>query len=672
MAAVEFRGRDLVVWFREHPSNGQEWQYRIRYECVNQSVTHFLNHTVFQDTDVDGMRIYRDALTYEENVSAGLTRNPKVYLATQEAGGKWSDEREIESNNPAPPVPPMMPMTGDNFAVFNFVKPEDSDWAGFVVWADTQNPVRKEFVTSKYIGPNTVVQLSLVPDNDYWITYAAYDAFGLDLLNEATIQMHTLPQDSFVLPILNERLEGIAALNVKSSTAFAKLANAYGLQTDRRVQKAVEKLYTDIDNGTLISGKMLELQSRLDDYDAVLNLIQETQAGVDFAQSQQLLLMGARFEDVEGAIVEERLVRVQEKSAYTLRLDQQASKIDDNESQFNDKIETLVDADGALSQRITDQSAVWNSDIDGKITAASQIINLHIADETGALSQRIDTLSAEMGEDGWASALQDERIVRAAGDQTSADAIITLTSRFDNQGGVTLEQKLSTFGSAIDGYGGSYTLRIDNNGIISGFGLVSNPNGNSEFAINADRFLVGHPGNLQQVFEVVGGIVRIKQAQIAHAEITNANIINLSINGDKFENKATYDFSGFFANLNGWHVTNAVNNQIGGSLNPTMVTLTTGNGDNEVLIQLNCTYSRDGGDDDNLDVCVQRSDGVILAQQHQDIQVASGRRTMAATFFDPTPNTNSTYTYTAMQRARGSDGSPYWFNVAFWGVCFKK
>lgn len=678
--AINFTGRDLVTWFREHPSNGQEWQYRLRYECANSEVVHYVNHTDFQSTDADGMRVYRDALSFEENVSAGLTRSPKVYLATQEAGGKWSAEREIDSNNPAPPVPAMIPLKGDNFAVFNFTKPQDNDWAGFVVWADTQYPVRKNAITSKYEGPDTVVNLSLAPDTSYWITYAAYDAFGTDALNENTIQMHTLPKDSFVLPILNEKLEGVAALNVQRSTAFGKLANAYGKQNERRIQKAVEKLYTDIDNGTLVSGKMLELESKLDDFNAVFGLYQETQAGVDFAQSQQLLQMGAKFETfdgdvsriVEAALVEERKVYVDADKALTLRLDQQASRIDDNESQFNDQIETLVDEDKALAKRITDQSAVWNSDISGAITAASQSILQQLADETGALSQRIDTISAEMGEDGWASALEDERVARAAGDKTSADAIITLTSRFDNQGGVTLEQKLSTYGDAITGYGGSYTLRIDNQGVISGFGLVSNPNGNSEFAINADRFLVGHPGNLQQVFEVVGGVVRIKQAQIAHAEITNANITNLTIAGDKFENKATYDFSGYFSNLNGWHVTSSVNNIIGGSLNPSMVTLTTGNGDNEVLIQLNCTYSRDGGDDDNLDLCVQRSDGVILAQQHTDIQVQSGRRTMAATFFDPAPNTNSTYTYTAMQRARGNDGSPYWYNVAFWGVCFKK
>jgi len=525
MAAIEFTGRDLVVWFREHPSNGQEWQYRIRYECLNQSVTHYVNHTEQQSTDTEGMRIYKDALTYEENVAAGLTRSPKVYLSTQIASGKWSDERLVESVNPAPAVPPMNHMKGDTFAALNFLKPDDTDWAGFIVWADTQYPVRKSAVTSKYVGPDTSIQIPLAADTRYWITYAAYDAFGTDLLNEATVQFHTLPQDSFVLPILNEKLEGVAALNVERSTAFAKLANAYGLRTDRKVQKAVEKLYTDIEDGTLVSGKVLELESKLDDFDAILRFEQETRANDKEAISQQILLMGAKFgEDIEAAIVEERRARVTAEEAYTLRLDQQASRIDDNESQFNDQIETLVNADEALAQRITDQSAVWNDDINGKVSAAMETINLTIANGDEALSQRIDTISAQVGENGWAAAIEEERTARATADSAQADAITTLTSRFNDQGGVTLEQKLSTYGNAIDGYGASATLRIDNQGVISGWGLVSDPNGNSEFAVNADRFLVGHPGNLRQVFEVVGGNVRMSGDLLVEGTITAGHL----------------------------------------------------------------------------------------------------------------------------------------------------
>lgn len=529
--AIEFTGRDLVTWFREHPSNGQEWQYRIRYQCQNGDVVKYVNHTDYQSVDADGMRVYRNVLPFEDNLSAGLTRSPKVYLATQEAGGKWSDEREIESFNPAPPVPPMIPMYGYDMAVFSFTKPVDTDWTGFCLWADTQYPVRKEAITSKYIGPNNVVTLPLVPDTKYYITYAAYDAFGTDLLNEATYEFTTLSLESKLLPVLNERLEAISALNVERSTTFTKLGNAYSKSNERTIQRAVEKLYTDIDNGTLVSGKMLELETKLDDFQSVFGLYQETQAGIDFAQSEEIQLMGAKWlDDIEAAMVIERLVRVTEKEAYTLRLDQQASRIGENESQFNDRLETIVNEQEAQAIRITDQSAVWNSDISGAITAAQQTINETIANETFALSQRIDTLSAQMGdEDGWVAALQEEARVRAEEDGAIGERITGITVGYDGQL-VTIQENISAEGNRIDGLSAQYTVRIDNQGRVGGFGLLSDANQNFEFAINADRFLVAAPGVLEPVFEVVAGQVRMKTAIIDRAVIKGAQIDDLSVN----------------------------------------------------------------------------------------------------------------------------------------------
>ncbi|WP_159078630.1 hypothetical protein [Sphingobium yanoikuyae] len=105
-----------------------------------------------------------------------------MFLSTQDGAGNWSAELEIDALNPAPNVPPMTWFNGYDMVRFNFLKPDDTDWAGFCVWADTQSPVRKDQITSKYIGPNNEVSLSLLPDTDYFITYAAYDAFGTDLL----------------------------------------------------------------------------------------------------------------------------------------------------------------------------------------------------------------------------------------------------------------------------------------------------------------------------------------------------------------------------------------------------------------------------------------------------------------------------------------------------------
>lgn len=669
MAEIEFTGHDLTVRFEENPQNGREFQYRVRYECLDTSVVHYVSaENAAQYTKADGMRGYKDVLTFEENLKAGLTRKPKVFMSTQDGAGNWSPELEIDATNPAPDVPPVRWANGYDMIQLNFTKPDDTDWAGFCVWADTQSPVRKDQVTSKYIGPNNDVSLSLIPDTDYWITYAAYDAFGTDLLNEATIQIHTLTQESMVLPILQDKLEHLAGINVKNSTAFLKVANAYSNNNHR----AIEELKTSVEeDGTLVASRFLALETRVGDSESILTEEQTTRANADEALSQSLTLLGARVGSAETAISQELIARANADEALTMMNTQLASRIDNNEAQFNDQIQNLANTDGVLSQRITDQSAVWNVDINTKITAATQSITTAYSNADGALSQRIDTLSAQMGDNGWQAAIQSEAMTRANADGALGQRIDQITAGYNGQF-VSIQQSLTAQGNSISGLSAQYTLRINNQGRVSGFGLASDPNGNSEFAVLADRFLIAHPNGAEYPFEVVAGQVRIKQAVIQNAEITNANIQNLTIAGDKFQNKATYDFGGFFANLNGYHVTSSAWNIIGGSVNPARVTLTTGNGDNEVLIQLNATYARDGGDDDNLNLSIIRSDGAVLSQIHTDVQVQSGKRTMAATFFDPTPNINTTYTYTARQQALGSDGSPYWYNVALWGVCFKK
>ena len=526
MATIEFTGKDLTVRFEEEPRNGREFQYRIRYECANDTVTHYVKaEGTEQYTKPDGMRGYKDVLTFEENLKAGLTRSPKVYLSTMDGAGNWSAELEIDALNPAPDVPPMSYYNGYDMVAFRFTKPDDTDWAGFCVWADTQNPVRKDQVTSKYIGPNNEASLSLLPDTDYWITYAAYDAFGTDLLQEATIQIHTLSEESILLPTLNERLEAIAALHVKSSIAFLKVANAYSNNNHRAIEELKDYVHSD---GTLVSQKLLILETRVGDAESILQLEQQTRANADEALSQSIQLQGARLGAAEAAIVSESTARATQDTALAQQLTQLAARVGTNEAQYSIDITNLVNKDAALSQRIDLQAAQWNSDIN----AASQSIRTAFANADGALSQRIDTLSAQVGAGGWTAALQSEQTTRANADSALGQRIDTITAGYNGQF-VTIQQTMTAQGNTLSGLSAQYTLRIDNAGRVSGFGLASDPYGNSEFAVNVDRFLIAHPGSAERIFEVVSGQVRIRQAVIDRATINGAQIYDLTIGTNK-------------------------------------------------------------------------------------------------------------------------------------------
>lgn len=76
--------------------------------------------------------------------------------------------------------------------------------------------------------------------------------------------------------------------------------------------------------------------------------------------------------------------------------------------------------------------------------------------------------------------------------ETSATAISQLTSRVD-QNNTTVE----VLQSSVNGLSGQYTVKIDNNGFVTGFGLSSESvdgQPRSMFLVNADRFGISNPG----------------------------------------------------------------------------------------------------------------------------------------------------------------------------------
>jgi len=106
----------------------------------------------------------------------------------------------------------------------------------------------------------------------------------------------------------------------------------------------------------------------------------------------------------------------------------------------------------------------------------------------------------------------------------------------------------------VDGIKAIKTVTVDNNGVLSGYGLVSelvNGQVQSSFGINADTFFIGSPANNKKPFVVltstgtINGVsvpagTYIDTAYIPDATITNAKIANATIQGAKIAN-ATID-----------------------------------------------------------------------------------------------------------------------------------
>ena len=191
-------------------------------------------------------------------------------------------------------------------------------------------------------------------------------------------------------------------------------------------------------------------------------------------------------------------------------------------------------------------------------------------EEDFALGQRIDNLYVNLGEN--AAAIQTVNKVLVDKTQSLANSITSLDSKYETSVGsintklgtwTTSESSISDYvlginsvvgknsssikvqGKSIDGLSSQYTVKIDTNGRVSGFGLASNPTNqaSSEFAVVADKFYVASPqesGKGKSPFyilptqQVIDGVTvpagtYIDQSFIRKASIDTAHIRDAAI-----------------------------------------------------------------------------------------------------------------------------------------------
>jgi hypothetical protein len=151
--------------------------------------------------------------------------------------------------------------------------------------------------------------------------------------------------------------------------------------------------------------------------------------------------------------------------------------------------------------------------------------------------------------DDWVKSETARTVLQANIDTTTASIITEESARVSEDAALALSitnltttvgtntTDVSTNVSSINGIQGKYAVKIDVNGAVSGFGLISEANEDgtpfSEFIINADRFAIIDPADpdtsVQHVpFVVSGGDVYMSSAFIEDASITNAKIIDLN------------------------------------------------------------------------------------------------------------------------------------------------
>ena len=220
-----------------------------------------------------------------------------------------------------------------------------------------------------------------------------------------------------------------------------------------------------------------------------------------------------------------------------------------------------ANADSALSTDITSLTTSVNNNaaaISAETTARSN------ADS--ALASDITSLNTATSNN--AAAISSETTARTNADSAIASDVSTLTTTVS--GNTT---SISTQATSINGLSAQYTVKIDNNGAISGYGLASNAvNGTivSEFIVNADRFAIMNPSTtltnasgshnanvpfiVQSSATTINGVsvpagVYITDAFVRNGSIVNAKIGNAAIDDAKISDLAVNKITGSFAQL---------------------------------------------------------------------------------------------------------------------------
>lgn len=233
----------------------------------------------------------------------------------------------------------------------------------------------------------------------------------------------------------------------------------------------------------------------------------------------------------------------------------------------------LIDKPGGIFERLGASETVLSREISDRKTADTAEITAR-----EALGARVGTTEAGLVTEQTARVNADNALTQSTTTQfsevrgslavvqqsvtTVSNSVSSLASSVNQvqasvgANAVAIQQASSAFASATGEINARYTIKIDNNGYVAGYGLMSSANNSvpfAEFIVRADRFAIGSPSGpgitpqvpfiVTTVGANVGGEyappgVYMQNAMIQNGSITRAKIGDLAVDTLKIQNNA--------------------------------------------------------------------------------------------------------------------------------------
>ena len=163
----------------------------------------------------------------------------------------------------------------------------------------------------------------------------------------------------------------------------------------------------------------------------------------------------------------------------------------------------------------------------GTVSASDNTISTVMVTENEARITQIEQLYVAVDEVN--ASIDTVYDVIASETEARATAVTTLQSSIGDQQ-AAIQQQMET----VNGLSAQYTVKIDNNGRVAGYGLASDEGGISDFTILADRFSIFHPSSPNTLaFGVENGNIVMNGNNISDGTITGNKIAVNTITAEK-------------------------------------------------------------------------------------------------------------------------------------------
>nr|DAR17408.1 MAG TPA: tail protein [Caudoviricetes sp.] len=432
--------------------------------------------------------IVDNGFTYTQadmKADGGQVRDVVFKVRGRAVTGKTGNWAQVAAQNPQlKPLQGIEIDSGLRQAFFKCAMPTEEDFAGLVIWVSENQAVPTTDANKAYDGAETFVSVTKCNGKDlqqgktYYLRAAGYDSFGKDgmhVSNSIAFTVADVSVTDLTESNLNKSLRDKIAL-IDGNGAGSVNARIEA-ETRERVSK-IEQVSSKLNN--------LSVGGR--------NLIRDSATQV---QNSNYLIQSYQMTDNS----------LQEGEPVTVTIWGDLGSDREAFWPFNSNAWNWLGAMKKVSDGVYRLSATWKR---SKNNPSNDRLLIYCGPNSGRTASRIDRIKLERGNvaTDWTPAPEDNSglqeirgtvqvvqttLAKATGDIKSlGERITTVQSKADGN-----TAAVQAHARSINGLEAQYTVKVDVNGKVAGYGLATTPkNGmpESKFIVNADRFGVGSTG----------------------------------------------------------------------------------------------------------------------------------------------------------------------------------